>query len=458
MTAAVGDVPGRVVVVGGGLAGLTAAIALADAGRPVLLLEGSPRLGGLTRSYRHGDLLVDNGQHVFLRCCDRYRGFLERLGVTSLVHLQPRLDVPVLEPGRPPARLRRTGLPAPLHLSRSLATYGPLSLRQRLAAVRGALALTRVDPADPATDQRSFGEWLAEHGQDARTVAALWDLVGVATLNAPAGQASLALAATVFQLGLLNTADAGDIGWSMVPLARLHAEPAAAALAAAGAEVRTRARVDGLVRDPDGWRVQLRSGAEERADAVVLAVPPPQAEQLLPAGAVDLPAGWAEQLGASPIVNVHVVYDRQVLLEPFVAALGSPVQFAFDRTEQVGLATGQCIGVSLSAADAFIDLPTAQLRALIEPALAALLPPAREAIVTDVFVTRERAATFRPKPGSAALRPGAATAVPGLVVAGAWTDTGWPATMEGAVRSGEGAAAALLSIPSPRPDILGAAA
>jgi squalene-associated FAD-dependent desaturase len=438
----------RVVVVGGGLAGLTAAITCADAGADVVLLEARPRLGGLTCSFRRGDLVVDNGQHVFLRCCTRYRALLARLGVSHLVTLQPRLDVPVVEPGPRGHRLRRTGLPAPLHLAGALLGYRALSLRQRLAAVRAAAALRSVDAGSPASDATRFGDWLREHGQDERTVAALWDLVGVATLNARAEDASLALAATVFQLGLLTDAAAGDLGWPDVPLQRLHADPAASALADRGAQVLTGARAESVGRASTRWAVQVRDGADVTADAVVLAVPPHEAERLLPDGSLDLPPGWSGRLGAVPIVNVHVVYDRPVLPEPFVAGLGSPVQWVFDRTVQVGLRSGQCLAVSLSAADDVVDLPVARLREILLPALAALLPAAQGARVVDVFVTRERAATFRPLPGSGALRPGPATHNPGLYLAGAWTDTGWPATMEGAVRSGEAAAAAALAGPA----------
>jgi phytoene dehydrogenase-like protein len=143
-------------------------------------------------------------------------------------------------------------------------------------------------------------------------------------------------------------------------------------------------------------------------------------------------------------VNVHVWFDRRVLPTPFVAAVDSPVQWVFDRTDQAGVRDGQYIAVSLSAAQAWIDLPAAQLRDRILPALRALLPAARDAIVREFFVTRERHATFAPAPGTAALRPGPGTAAAGLYLAGAWTDTGWPATMEGAARSGTAAAAALL--------------
>jgi uncharacterized protein with NAD-binding domain and iron-sulfur cluster len=142
---------------------------------------------------------------------------------------------------------------------------------------------------------------------------------------------------------------------------------------------------------------------------------------------------------------VHVVLDRQVLHEPFVAGVGTPVQWVFDRTAQAGLTSGQYLAVSLSAAQAWIDRPSADVLDEILPALRALLPGMAGAGVRDAFVTRERSATFAPRPGTAADRPGPRTGAPGLVVAGAWTDTGWPATMEGAVRSGTAAAQALLS-------------
>ncbi len=432
-----------VVVIGGGLAGITAALRCADAGREVALYEAKPRLGGLTYSFRRGELDVDNGQHVFLRCCTAYRALLGRLGVADQVHLQPRLDIPVRATwDHRPARLSRNGLPAPLHLGASLLRYGPLNPAQRLRFGRAALALRGLDRDDPANDRRAFGEWLREHGQDSRTVAALWDLVGTATLNARADQASLALAAMVFQVGLLTEADAADIGWSLVPLQRLHGDAAAARLREAGARVHTGAKVTSLESAGDGWLVG--TGAEERvADHVILAVAPTAAEALLPAGSLAAAPGWAGDLGSSPIVNVHIVLDRPVLTEPFVACVGSPVQWVFDRTTQSGLTSGQYLALSISAADDYIDEPTAVLRRFL-PELERLVPGLHEAEVADFFVTRERDATFRPCPGTAALRAPAVTRAPGLFLAGAWTDTGWPATMEGAVRSGNTAARAVL--------------
>jgi uncharacterized protein with NAD-binding domain and iron-sulfur cluster len=507
----------HVVVVGGGLAGITAAIALREVGARVTLLEARPRLGGATCSFTRDGLVIDNGQHVFLRCCSAYRGLLARLGMTGAVSLQDRFDVTVLRPGGR-ARLRRTALPGPLHMGQALAGYSFLSLAERLRVTCAALAMMRLDPAAPGLDSERLGDWLAARGQGERARRVLWDLFTVSALNVAGDDASMALAATVVQTALLGARDAADIGVPAVPLGDLHGQAGALLLKRLGADVRLNAKVAAvqaaagggfLVRltdraagagparmvngdrtpatpfipngnhdathlTPPGGRAgtlenhagdlaendggaggpQIHAGAlppwgggvgglEIHADGIVLAVPPDAAARLTPAaaaaGASPGPDRWLE-LGASPIVNVHVIYDRRVTRLPFAAAVDSPVQWVFDRTRPSGLPAGQYLAVSLSAADDLVDVPAARLRERFVPALEDLFPAARDARITDFFVTRERRATFRQVPGCAGMRPGAATALPGLVLAGAWTDTGWPDTMEGAVRSGLNAA------------------
>jgi squalene-associated FAD-dependent desaturase len=443
-----GNASGRFAVIGGGLAGITAALQCSDAGAAVTLYEARPRLGGLTFSFRRGELWVDNGQHVFMRCCTAYRSLLRRLGVEDMTTLQSQLDIAVRSPTRA-GRLRRNALPAPLHLAGALARYPWLSIGDRLRFVRAALALRAIDTANPATDLNDFGNWLRERGQSARAIRSLWELVGIATLNARADDVSLALAATVFQIGLLQDNSNGDIGWSTVPLQQLHGDAAADALAKSGARVHLRATVRSLSQAHDQWIVETDTGPAD-FDAVILAVPPTSAEELLPPGALDAEPAWSTRLGRSPILNLHLVLDRTVLQEPFIAAVDSDVQWIFDRTDQSGLGSGQYLAVSLSAADELIDVPTAELRSHFVPALTSILPGLESASLRDFFVTRERDATFMPSPGTAQLRPAPRTAVTGVYLAGAWTATGWPATMEGAVRSGEAAAAALLADASAR--------
>jgi squalene-associated FAD-dependent desaturase len=445
----------RVVVVGGGLAGITAAIALGQgAGADVTLLEAKPRLGGATMSFVRDGLVVDTGQHVFLRCCTAYRGLLDRLGMSAHAPLQPRFDVTVLTPSRR-TKLRRNKLPAPLHLLPALLRYPLLSYSERSRVSLAALAMRRVDPAAPATDEVRFGDWLAAHGQDERARRALWDLFSVASLNVPGDDATLALAATVVRTGLLGDSGAADIGVPALSLGELHGAAAARLLGKLGATVRLNTKVAAIEAGEGGPRFAVSLGRAEDndvevidADAVVLAVPHEAAAKLIPAGALpaETVGGWAG-LGAAPIVNVHVIYDRKVMDVPFAAGVDSPVQWVFDRTRISGMHArgddGQYLAISLSAADEYVDVPAAQLRDQFVPALAELFPAAREATVTEFFVTRERRATFRQVPGTARLRPKAATALPGLVLAGSWTGTGWPDTMEGAVRSGLNAVVAL---------------
>jgi len=528
----------RVAVIGGGLAGITAAIALAEAGAAVTLLEARPRLGGATCSFARDGLVVDTGQHIYLGCCTAYRGLLDRLGMTAHAPIQDRFDVTVLAPGPSGettprsagsggttpltprrGRLRRTALPGPLHMLPALGRYPFLSLAERASVARPALAMRRVDPAAPGVDEQRFGDWLAARGQSDRARRALWDLFTVSALNIAGDDASLSLAATVVKTGLLGRKNAADVGVPALPLGELHGDAAATLLAKLGAQVLLNAKVaaiDPAPADPAApscprFRVRLArpvdptdladpaassdagDATEIPVDAVVLAVPHEAAARLIPTGALPeaTVAGWAG-LGASPIVNVHVIYDRPVLDLPFAAAVDSPVQWIFDRTRISGLdrlstpasfasqslqpnETGvslrpsvvnpgfhyaadgaadsanaadgahgagdaaqrpQYLAISLSAADEYVDVPAAALREQLVPALAELLPAAREAQVIEFFVTRERRATFRQAPGTARLRPRAGTRLPGLVLAGAWTDTGWPDTMESAVRSG----------------------
>jgi squalene-associated FAD-dependent desaturase len=432
----------HVIVVGGGLAGLQAALACADGGARVTLLEARPRLGGATWSHPHRALgfEIDNGQHVFLRCCDRYLAFLAQLGVRSRVVLQPRLAVPIARPGRALAWIRRAPLPAPAHLAPSLLRFPGLSLTQRVHAALTARRFGALDPDDFALDRRSLGEWLRDCGESDAAIDSLWDLLIRPTLNLPAREASLALAARVMRTGFLERADGADIGWPAVPFSALHAEPAAAALRARGVRVELGARVDAIECDaaqPALWS----HGARLAADAIVLATPHDVAAQLLRERS-EL-RGLAA-LGASPIVNLHVLFDRRVMSHPLLAALDSPLQWIFDRTHSAGLEEGQYLTASLSAADRWQGCSSAELRAVFLPAFAALLPAARDARVLRFAVTREPFATFRATPGSRHLRPAPGSEHGGVFLAGAYTDTGWPATMESAVRSGLAAASAVL--------------
>jgi squalene-associated FAD-dependent desaturase len=482
------------VVVGGGLAGITAALALAGRSWRVTLVEAKPRLGGRATSFNRDGWVVDNGQHVFLRCCTAYRGLLERLGAgpdSGMTALQDKLDIPLRSAvDGVEAILRRTSAPAPLHLAGALGRYALLPPADRAKLGGAALALRRTDPADPSVDERSFGQFLRGHAQSPAAISRLWSVISTATLNIDPDHASLALTAKVFRTGLLEHRDGADLGYALVPLGRIHDELARAALARAGVTVLTGAKVLPLAARPDAGTDEATGRAQTEvtvsgrggetktltADAVILAVPHDVAARLLPG---PHPTDFGS-LGHSPIINLHLRYDRPVLDRPFLATVDSPAQWIFDRTESsrsgyrraqrvrlvsgagrggrgqdgpeqsgagdLGIgdagagagsaADGQYLAVTVSAADDYIDLPTGRLAELFEEELKRVLPRARTAELTDFFVTRERHATFRQACGTARLRPGARTALPSVFLAGAWTDTGWPDTMESAVRSG----------------------
>ena len=394
-----------VVVAGGGLAGISAALALADAGLSVTLLEARGRLGGATYSFQRDGHWFDNGQHVFLRCCTVYQALIERIGSGDLVTLQPRLDIPVIHPQRGVSRLARSALPAPLHLGPSLAGYRHLSRLDKLKVARTAAALSRLDLGDRTLDRQTFGGWLRKHGASPRALESLWDLIVLPTLNLPSDEASLWLGAMVFQVGLLTDGPAADLGYTTAPLGVAHGERAAAALAASGVDVRMQAAVSAIER-PDADDLDVRVGGERiTAAALILAVPHEQAARLVPAAGSCARAKTFADLGHSPIVNLHVIYDQPVMDHAFAAGVGTPLQWVFDRTGPAGLDEGQCLAVSLSAATAYADRPTEELRAMFLPELARLFPRAARARVTAFYATRDHRATFRPAPGTLRLRP-----------------------------------------------------
>jgi squalene-associated FAD-dependent desaturase len=432
----------RVGVVGGGLAGIAAALTLADAGIDVTLIERRPRLGGLTSSIERDGLSFDNGQHVFLGCCSAYRALIDRLGANGQVYLQPRLDLPVLSAHGAHSSITRSRLPAPLHLVSSLARYRHLSITDRLRLARAVFALLRLDLKDPSLDLHTFGDWLRQHGQSQLAIDRLWNLIIQPTLNVNADEASLALAAQVFRVGFLQRANGADIGWSIVPLATLHGQNAEQVLQNLDVKVLLSTTAHALSPRPrEGFTVRTDDDDLE-FDALIVATSPKVATTL---GALAGEPHLAERLGTSPIVNVHLVLDRTVTDLKMAACLDSPIEFVFDRTVASGLTAGQCLVISLSAAEKYIGIGTSELVPQFFESLRELFPRARDAKLLSAVVTREYAATFRATPGIESLREHATTTVPGLFLAGAWCDTGWPATMEGAVRSGNDAAAKVLA-------------
>jgi squalene-associated FAD-dependent desaturase len=417
-------------VVGAGLAGLAAAVALKEAGCRVELFERSRLLGGRTTSFEVDGVEVDNGQHVFLGCCTAFVDLATRLGLGGRLRLQERFDARVFAPGRPPGRLRAAALPAPWHLAAGFLGYAELGWADRARVARAMLALGSL-----AGDERPLAGWLRARGQTDAALAAFWEPFFVPALNAPLDRIAVGEAAFIVATAFLSEAGAARFGFLTVPLARL-AEAAADRLDA----VHLRTAVTGLERSPAGTATGLCTADGRRLgfDAFVLAVPPDRLERL--AGGLGLPPldGYASR----PIVDVHLWHDRGALGFDFAALLRSPVQWVFEK------APGY-LCCSLSDAGEAVEWPEDRLVDLGWSAVRERVPELAGAHLVRGAATRSPDATYAAPPG--VRRPGATTSAPNVAVAGAWTDTGWPDTMESAVRSGRAAAEVLTMAHGPSP-------
>jgi hydroxysqualene dehydroxylase len=396
----------KVAVVGGGLAGLSAALDLVDAGHDVRLHEARPTLGGAVQTLprREGDPEPppDNGQHIALGCFREYLRFLERIGEGGSVK-RLRLELPVIDERGRHATIKRSP-PA-------LLRYRHVPLRDRLAIMRALLRWSQTPHAE------TFGDELRARGQSDRSIERFWDVFIRPALNLPSEEASAEAGLFTVKTALLGEPEDADIVLPARPLGEMHGEAAGRVLEAAGATVETGARMEEL----DALD----------SDAVVLAVPPEEAARLL--------GEPAPELEHSPIVSVHLLFDRQLLHTPLAALLGSPAHWIFGR----GLLTGSDPRYVTVVSSGAPELEALRGRELVELIAGAVTERLGEAELVWSRVSREPHATIALRPGSDVRRPGPETSRPNVVRAGAWTATGWPATMEGAVRSGRAAALAL---------------
>ena len=445
-----GGTPKRVAVLGGGLAGLAAALRLTDLGFAVTLIEKRPFLGGRAFSFfdPKEQVEVDNGQHVFLGCCTYYMDYLRTIGATDKTYLQDRLRVVVDKDGKR-GTIGSTPWLGRLHLFPSFLRYPHLGFSDKLRAMYGlvSMALTRRKGGPSALDQESAYHWLKRHWQSDTAISALWNLILLPSLNDDVHDASADMAIMLFQAGLLKGPAQASIGLSSVGLTSLNGDPAFNVLTERGADmalgktIRSIEVVDGRVTG-----IALSDGGRVEADVYVSALPFGVLLDSLPDDVGQGPFfSRAAKLGSSPIVGVHLWYDRQIMDEEFVAFLGSPVQWVFNknRIQGTGDVDGQYVCISLSGAWQFIDRPKDELTAEFVAEMKRLFPRAADAQVVRSLVVKEPQATFSAAPGAAEGRLPQATPIQNLFLAGEWTDTGWPSTMEGAVRSGVFAANAV---------------
>jgi squalene-associated FAD-dependent desaturase len=442
----------RVAVVGGGLAGMAAALRLASARCEVVLVERRPFLGGRAFSFRDPDTgaVIDNGQHVLVGACGRLRAFLSAIDSPRDAFARQRaLSVPILDGRGRRGTLSAAPLPAPFHLLPALLRYRHLGLADRLRVARDARALAAYRDRS-ALEDVPLGAWLAARGATRAAVERFWEPLVTPALNAPVAEANAPLSAFFVERALWGGRADGALWLPQTGLSEAIGEPGLAALERVGVEIRAGERVDSVAIDAHrAVGVVLSGGEAIAADAVVCALAPREADAVLSPSDGDPAIGERRYgaIGATPIVNAYLWYDRPVAETAFAGTFGSPLQWIFDRERLLGAerSGGPCLGISLSAAWDWIDLSKDAIAERLDAAVERVLPRRRGARLEASAVVKEPRATFRANAGCARRRPGPKGPAAGLWLAGDWTDTGWPATMESAVRSGERAAAAALA-------------
>ena len=437
----------RSLVLGGGLAGLAAAVRLADAGVAVTLVEGSGRLGGRATSHRDpvSGELIDNCQHVLLGCCTNLLDFYQRLGVAETIEWHRCLYF--VDRSGCESRLEAVDLPAPLHLAPALWRLGTLAPADKLAISRGMWAILRMSPAERVdTGHMSFGDWLQQHHQPPAAIDRFWDLVIVSALNQRAESACCAHALQVFAQGFLSHPRAYQVGVPRCPLRHLY-DPAVERIEARGGQVRLGVHVDRLAYDGAGISaVHTSDGELLEAGHYISALP---FDRLASVADRDLAAADPRLAGldrfeCSPILGVHLWFDRPVMQRPHAVLVDSPLQWVFNKGPAPGGDPGgQYLHVVVSAADRWMPCDGSQIVSDVVSELRHYLSAVRAARLVRGQAIKERRATFASRPGIDAIRPEARGPVANLLLAGDWCRTGWPATMEGAVRSGYLAAAAI---------------
>jgi zeta-carotene desaturase len=416
-----------VIVIGGGLAGLAAAAALGEAGHAVRVLEARPFLGGRAASYQAGEETIDNCQHVLLRCCGNLLSFYRRLGVDS--HIAFHRELRFIEPGGRTSVLRAGALPAPLHFAGSFAALSFLTWSEKLAiarAIRALLSQSRRSDLESIT----MRQWLEEQRQPPGAIARYWRQVLVSAVNEELERMAASHAFQVFRTGFLERKDSYQMGVPSVPLGRLYAAGAWSRIG--NVRIALRAPVDQVVIR-NGAVEAVRSGGEElRADFYISALPFERLGAVIPGLGLDTSA-----FEHSPITGIHLWFDRPVTDLPHATLLDRTIQWMFNKQE------GRYVQLVVSASRSLVEMPRSAVVELARRELAEFFPRSAGARLEKARVVKEVRATFSARPGLEALRPPARTAVPNLFLAGDWTRTGWPATMEGAVRSGYLAAEAI---------------
>jgi squalene-associated FAD-dependent desaturase len=436
-----------VIILGGGLAGLSAAVELCARGYKILLLEQRPRLGGRTYSFvdeTTGDI-VDNGQHLLMGCYHETRSYLEQIGSGHLATLQPHLRIDFLRPNKPAASLSCPPLPAPFHILGGLIGLSTVSLADRLKLLRVGLALQRTSAEkERRLDSLTVDEWLETLGQSAENRKYLWDVIAIGSLNDSPQSVSALLFFRVLRAAFLGKRENSSLLVPRAGLSELLVDPAARFIESHGGEIKLRSGATKL--EKDGGRikaVRCEDGSSYQADFFISAVPHTAVSGLLESESLS----HIRYFSSSPIITINLWLDREILDKDFTAVLDSRIQWIFNRTALLSRKSShahQYLSIVISAATDFIEKGGNHLVQIAVDDLRTILPEASRAHVVHSLIIKEKRATFTPKPGLESQRPSPRSEFENLFLAGDWTATGYPATIEGAVMSGKRAAGLVL--------------
>jgi zeta-carotene desaturase len=445
-----------VIVIGGGLAGLSAGVALAEAGWRVRLFEQRPFLGGRATSYVLPDgEHVDNCQHVTLGCCTNLEDFFRRVGSADKIKFFDRLLFQ--DPQGRTGEMQAGLLPAPFHMLGSFATFAPLTLADKYSIGRAMMDILRSKGKPKDLEEAggiSMLEWLRRRKQTPGAMERFWRVVLVSALDEELDRTDARYGVDVFWKGFLSNRTGYRMGVPGVPLAQLY-DGCKAEIERRGGEVNLRAPLRAIhLAGGAVNNVEFDGGRRESADGYVFALPHEALADLLTEEIKRLEPSLANlgNIRVAPITGVHFWFDREVMREPFVTLLETTTQWIFNKTALHGTANGaagekgQYLQLVISASYDLLQKPRQEIIDLCLAEVRHALPAARKAVLTKATVIKEAAATFSPQPGVDRWRPMQETSICGMFLAGDWTATGWPATMEGAVRSGYLAAEAVLRV------------